>query len=553
MAGLGPPGVAPAAQGGPPQVDFAALLAAASEPPVAIAPGGFTTPSPSTAGAVLEGLMVPTTAALPSAFPLLDVVTPPEPMPLAPGNSIPASTPRPDRSSEANVSQDDSPTADLLAAALAGSMALTLPRPVVAEVSMRASAAPTTAGVAPVERPTSATEGGSPARVVAATGDNAPELPTDIATSTTVPLQALPSTAASISAPPAPSEVTAPTDRASGPLGSPDAEAPATPRGTTAHSDAAAPENRLAGTPPPVGIDGPREVSAVDSAPPAPSAPREGLRTSDPAQTAVARPEQDPATAVAVSASTDAPQPSARGAEITTPIDAPDSDRAELGAAPTGQLDEAPTRAALVIDSPRDGAEPPAAASETAPMGASDAIQLDESAAVRTSGRNIESAATVAAPAAPPVDTTDRAALQARLSDSVLAAARTDSSVRLVLNPPDLGQVEIRVQRHEQGLRVELVTATADAADLIKRELPALVSGLEARAVRVDQADVRQASPSGSSAFNLGSDARQAGGNTSGDGRQWERPEWSEAARREQQSTSPQSGGPRSGLLDMVA
>lgn len=246
----------------------------------------------------------------------------------------------------------------------------------------------------------------------------------------------------------------------------------------------------------------------------------------------------------------DAPAPAAEptpAAGVAASVDASgvatNLDSNAAGGGTPGTRDDAPASAnAPDLDGPR-GSEEPEPAAVTAARGVGGEPQ-------RTSGATEAAANTV-----DPVDGRDIAALSARLTDSVRAAASNgDASIRLVLSPPELGHLDIRVERTDAGLRVDVTAATAEAADLIQQALPALVSGLEARSLRVDSAEVRQASLGTDLSRGGQSDARQPGERGADGEPAWSRPDWSEAARLEQ----PVSGTAErrravTGLLDLVA
>ncbi len=145
-------------------------------------------------------------------------------------------------------------------------------------------------------------------------------------------------------------------------------------------------------------------------------------------------------------------------------------------------------------------------------------------------------AVAVSAPTAPsaPVETvtapvrTDAASLPDVVADVVQGAVlRGDSEVRLVLNPPDLGRLDIRIVTHEGGLRVAMEASQSAARDLIEQALPALQQGLEARDLRVDRLEVR-ATDTGRGSLDTGGTGQQSGGGPQ-DGRDG-RPEWSAVA-----------------------
>jgi flagellar hook-length control protein FliK len=72
------------------------------------------------------------------------------------------------------------------------------------------------------------------------------------------------------------------------------------------------------------------------------------------------------------------------------------------------------------------------------------------------------------------VDTSNAPQLASRLADTVQAAVRTgEHSMRLVLNPPDLGQLDVRVVERPDGISVSLAAESSDARDLLQQHLPA--------------------------------------------------------------------------------
>jgi flagellar hook-length control protein FliK len=68
-----------------------------------------------------------------------------------------------------------------------------------------------------------------------------------------------------------------------------------------------------------------------------------------------------------------------------------------------------------------------------------------------------------------------------------------DQEVRLLLNPPELGHLDVRVVESPQGLRVVLEATSAEARELIEQQLPALRTALEARDLKVERLQVEQA------------------------------------------------------------
>ena len=155
--------------------------------------------------------------------------------------------------------------------------------------------------------------------------------------------------------------------------------------------------------------------------------------------------------------------------------------------------------------------------------------QPNEAAASSSVGRPTEVTPTQATAeigtVARPVDTSNAPQLASRLADTVQAAVRTgEHSMRLVLNPPDLGQLDVRVVERPDGISVSLAAESSDARDLLQQHLPALRAALEARDVRVDRLDVIQ----GSNAAGLGEANDQPRGRREQQGN--ERPDWSLAA-----------------------
>lgn len=113
------------------------------------------------------------------------------------------------------------------------------------------------------------------------------------------------------------------------------------------------------------------------------------------------------------------------------------------------------------------------------------------------------------------VDSTSGPGLADGLAESVQGALRRgERDMRLVLNPPELGEVHVRVQESAAGIRVALEAATREAHDLIQRHLPALREGLVSRDLPVDRLDVQRLERgTGSPAFDGG-----AGRGAAGDG-----------------------------------
>lgn len=129
-----------------------------------------------------------------------------------------------------------------------------------------------------------------------------------------------------------------------------------------------------------------------------------------------------------------------------------------------------------------------------------------------------------------PVNTaaTTAAPITVQLANTVQSAVlRGEHEVRLVLNPPELGRVEISIQDSPQGLRVHLQAEQFGARDLIERQLPLLHQALATRDLRVDRLQVSQSGQSASMHWSPNS-------NGSGDGYQAQgdrsAPDWSPLA-----------------------
>lgn len=139
------------------------------------------------------------------------------------------------------------------------------------------------------------------------------------------------------------------------------------------------------------------------------------------------------------------------------------------------------------------------------------------------------------------------------LADSVRGAViNGDTEMRLRLDPPEMGSLEIHITRQDGAIRIRVEATLASARDVIDQALPALQQALEARDVRVDRLEVRTMSESAS-----GRSMTEQGGQP-GSGRQPQQdgaPEWSPVAaidgvRRD----APASDGRASdGRLDVMA
>jgi flagellar hook-length control protein FliK len=139
------------------------------------------------------------------------------------------------------------------------------------------------------------------------------------------------------------------------------------------------------------------------------------------------------------------------------------------------------------------------------------------------------------------------------LADSVRGAViNGDTEVRLRLDPPEMGSLEIHIARQDGAIRIRVEATLASARDVIEQALPALQQALEARDMRVDRLEIRTMSESAA-----GRSMTEQGGQPGG-GRQPQQdgaPEWSPVAaidgvRRD----APASDGRASdGRLDVMA
>lgn len=86
-----------------------------------------------------------------------------------------------------------------------------------------------------------------------------------------------------------------------------------------------------------------------------------------------------------------------------------------------------------------------------------------------------------------------------------------DQEVRLLLNPPELGHLDVRIVESPQGLRVVLEASMAEARELIEQQLPALRTALEARDLKVERIQVEQALDASSAEEQFDRGLRQDG------------------------------------------
>jgi hypothetical protein len=180
-----------------------------------------------------------------------------------------------------------------------------------------------------------------------------------------------------------------------------------------------------------------------------------------------------------------------------------------------GVLPDRPTEAAPPPDgaaAPPDapgGPEQPAPASAGAALPAPDTLDLS----LVDAGPGIHARNTAAPPGGRPVDVpparplTD-GALDAIVHQARLTTAPGRSSVRLRLQPAELGTVEVTIDVTSRGAAVRLATASPEAQSAIERQLPALRGALEASGFSADRLTVTTgplgAGLAGQPSFDLG-------------------------------------------------
>lgn len=191
---------------------------------------------------------------------------------------------------------------------------------------------------------------------------------------------------------------------------------------------------------------------------------------------------------------------------------------APSGPAPVETVSALPSTDVVSTDEPVPGpasADLPELAVETSELPAAaespDAEPATATRPVATSAATAEVAVDAAVPApAPQVQSSPRSAASSAVPEATTAApsgeftvelASTvrrasmlgDQEVRLLLNPPELGNLDVRVVEAPEGLRIVLEAANAEARQLIEQQLPALRAALEARDLRVERLEVEQA------------------------------------------------------------
>ena len=83
-------------------------------------------------------------------------------------------------------------------------------------------------------------------------------------------------------------------------------------------------------------------------------------------------------------------------------------------------------------------------------------------------------------------------ALVERLAETVeRAVTRGPRELRVIVRPPELGQLEIRVVETRAGVRVAIEASTSEVRALLEQQLPALRVALEGRELRVERFEVQ--------------------------------------------------------------
>ena len=169
-------------------------------------------------------------------------------------------------------------------------------------------------------------------------------------------------------------------------------------------------------------------------------------------------------------------------------------------------VEASPAAAAALDRSPAGGAGGNAGQRRDGSLPAPTAPEAMPDAAAADAAREQASAAAVRAPAGTAVVTATasteaaerpaRAELLARLADTVQAAAtRGPRELRVLVRPPELGQIDIRVVETSEGLRVAIMASRHEVGELLQQQLPALRFALEGRDLQIDRVDVQQEEP----------------------------------------------------------
>ncbi len=245
-------------------------------------------------------------------------------------------------------------------------------------------------------------------------------------------------------------------------------------------------------------------VDVVSAAAPASEGAPNGEPSAPMAETPVETPVEPPTaeTPVETPGDDDGPTADADGVEQMTfeapgksvtrgkAGDAPRSARAAMVSAVTGEPGRAAAAQGLGRELDRGVGKRPAEA--PAPAAAAAAAKGGEAQSPVAAPAPLATQEVAATTGAASVDGPQVAGRIAELVHS--AVMRGDSEVRLVLNPPELGRVDIRIVDTPDGLVVAMQAANGEARELISRALVSLQVALEGRELRVDRLTVDQPS-----------------------------------------------------------
>lgn len=302
-----------------------------------------------------------------------------------------------------------------------------------------------------------------------------------------------------------------------------------------------------------------------------------------------AGPDGDTASMAARAAAPDAATEAMRAAARAALADAGALRKTDGGVRDASAAPASAAQAAGLTTGPSGGAAAPAETASTslgllegmsgveAVASPTTAVQPDVRVSVRADGAGTPEAGAVPARAAPvpgsasmaeagggaPVAAAKASGIQslpaaAQVAETVRAAvSRGGHEVRLLLNPGDLGRIDIRITEQDGVLRLRLDASRGSTRDLLVREMPALQQALESRDLRVERIQVSHSGPA--PAGGSGAAWQQGSGRQ---GQQRERdgpPAWSPVATLAQPEGGQQETGraPRvirhHGVLDRVA
>ncbi|RJQ11864.1 MAG: flagellar hook-length control protein FliK [Dehalococcoidia bacterium] len=208
---------------------------------------------------------------------------------------------------------------------------------------------------------------------------------------------------------------------------------------------------------------------------------------------------------------------------------APPVSPAETASTPLGLLEDMSDVEAVEVftSTVRAGARAAAPADDAEPAGLGD----NTARAALVSGlSSITDAENTVPVAAAKVGGVQSLPVAAQVAETVQSAVlRGDHEIRLLLNPGDLGRIDIRITEQHGVLQLNLNASHGSTRDLLAREMPVLQQALEARDLRVERIQV---SHSGSASSDGSGAAWQQGFGRQGQ-QQGERdgsPAWSPVA-----------------------